>query len=289
MVNIGSRFEENEAKQSLENSLASTLSTKSLSKHSLTRIPKEFFSNNMMFMIMSFSSLSELSVCSAVNKNWYAYTKKYQNILWRRIIARDWAFGKSKWAKHFGDVGEEPPLPKNICEILKSPCPVFPEKRVKETHMLTLIPKEVDQQPLDLDTLEKLVQEPKEGHKSGYRYYKDKSLISPVNKTYWVLMLKDVLNGSVNRIREDHEATIKQLSEKAKGLYRIPKAIEAAVSIFMKFVEINERLFIHYTRCQETEGKYYAVVGSFYDDGMGVRWEDYETNGHVGVTGLREF
>ena len=35
-----------------------------------------------------------------------------------------YAFGKAKWEMYFGDVGEEPPLPPNIHEILAESLPV---------------------------------------------------------------------------------------------------------------------------------------------------------------------
>ena len=53
-------------------------------------------------------------------------------------------FGKKHWETYFGDVGDEPPLPGGIEAILQSPCPYNPEKKLEETHLLTLIPKSVN-------------------------------------------------------------------------------------------------------------------------------------------------
>ena len=67
----------------------------------------------------------------------------------------------------FGDIGEEPPLPPNICEILASPCPFDPKKTVRETHMLVLVPARVDGEPLTLNHMGELVQAPRGGgHKT---------------------------------------------------------------------------------------------------------------------------
>ncbi len=41
------------------------------------------------------------------------------------------AFGKAEWAKYFGDVGVEPPLPADINAILSAPCPFWSGKKVK--------------------------------------------------------------------------------------------------------------------------------------------------------------
>ena len=69
-------------------------------------------------------------------------------------------FGADMWAHYFGDVGVEPPLPSNIDEILKSPCPFWPDKTIGQTHLLTLIPETVEGKPFTLNLLNELVQKP---------------------------------------------------------------------------------------------------------------------------------
>jgi len=54
------------------------------------------------------------------------------------------AFGAADWKKYFGDVGVEPPLPANIDAILNGPCPIWSGKKVKETHLLMLVPSTVN-------------------------------------------------------------------------------------------------------------------------------------------------
>ena len=67
----------------------------------------------------------------------------------------------------FGDIGEEPPLPPNIYEILASPCPFDPKKTVRETHMLVLVPARVNGDSSHSQSLDKLVQAPRGGgHKT---------------------------------------------------------------------------------------------------------------------------
>src|ERR1700733_14909271 len=60
------------------------------------------------------------------------------------------SFGKAQCEKYFGDVGIEPPLPPDIEQILDASCPFWPGKKVKETHLLTLIPQTVNGQSLTL-------------------------------------------------------------------------------------------------------------------------------------------
>ncbi|MCB1075385.1 MAG: hypothetical protein KDK59_07605, partial [Simkania sp.] len=76
----------------------------------------------------------------------------------------DMAFGKAKWEKFFGDTGIEPPLPLNINEILNSPCPFWSGKKVRETHVLILVPRTVSGNPFCLDTLCELIKNPKSGN-----------------------------------------------------------------------------------------------------------------------------
>ena len=85
-----------------------------------------------------------------------------------RLKVPQCAFGKEKWEEYFGDVGVEPALPPNILEILSSPCPFWPGKKVEETHLLVLIPEKVNGKPLTLKTLGELVQHNLKGTSSKY-------------------------------------------------------------------------------------------------------------------------
>ena len=52
-------------------------------------------------------------------------------------------FGAQEWRQYFGEVGVAPRLPLDMVEILHSPCPFWPGKTVKDTHLLVLIPARV--------------------------------------------------------------------------------------------------------------------------------------------------
>lgn len=272
-----SRAEESEYKLLVD---SSTSSIKYVCKHKITRIPSEFLSDNSMFVIFSFLNGTELSASSAVNKKWKAISKKYDNILWKTIIIRDWAFGKRKWAKYIGEIGEEPPLPEDIYEILTSPCPVFPRKKVGETHVLTLIPEKVDQQPLTMSRLNELVRTPKEGHKTTVVNCCSNEKFAQehvhVNKTCWVLMIKNILAKSrklyghvdtkQHALKDDK---VKDSSKRANGKYQMPKAIELAVCISMKYIETKERLFddkFRYIYCLKRIGMFRVPIGGYRSD-----------------------
>ena len=67
------------------------------------------------------------------------------------------AFGKAEWWKYFGYIGVEPPLPINIEEILNEPCSFWPGKKVKETHLLVLIPNTVNGKAFTMNYLGELI------------------------------------------------------------------------------------------------------------------------------------
>ena len=64
----------------------------------------------------------------------------------------------SLWERYYGAVGSVPSPPSGIDQILNSPCPFWSGKRVKDTHLLALIPSRVGGKPLTLDYLGELIQ-----------------------------------------------------------------------------------------------------------------------------------
>ena len=47
----------------------------------------------------------------------------------RRLGIYDYAFGKAKWTKYFGDIGKEPSLPSDIYQLVNGPCPIWEGKK----------------------------------------------------------------------------------------------------------------------------------------------------------------
>ena len=84
----------------------------------------------------------------------------------------------------------ELPPPANIEEILNESCSFLPDKKVKETHLLVLIPNKVNGKPFTLNYLEKLIQGPKSGHPTKYRFYDNDAKWTVGDKSYhshWML------------------------------------------------------------------------------------------------------
>ncbi len=204
-------------------------------------------------------------------------------------------FGKAEWATYFGDVGEEPSLPENIEAILNSPCPFSGDEnvKVKDTHMLVLVPATVNREALTLNKLQELIKNPQNGgHATDYGFYntpiKDAHGSTQVEQSHWVLMTRDVVPGNRNETYDNQ----KELVNQHEG-YSLPGALEAAVCILMEHVSSGSKLFGErpsiYTYCIEKVYEYPVVVGGFGSAGLVVFYDDDFSYGLYGAAALRKF
>lgn len=187
-------------------------------------------------------------------------------------------FGKAEWARYFGDIGTEPPLPRDINRILNSPCPIFQGKKVGESHVLVLIPKMIDGEQLTIGTLEKLARAPKGGGKATSLFvfdeYANEYWLRTTDEPHWMLMTKDVIEGSRNRSYAEQQGLVADLAKRTGIGYEVPRLLEAAICILMRYVSTGERLFRSslfidssstYTSCQDKFGEEQltVVLGGF--------------------------
>jgi V8-like Glu-specific endopeptidase len=202
------------------------------------------------------------------------------------------AFGAEQWATYFGDVGEVPALPSNIEDILNSYCP-YTGKKVRESHLLTLIPATVGGKALTLSKLGELIKSPIKGCSIKYSAFDVGEHDKAVNSSYWALITKDVIPNSRNKTYAEQKNLLKQN-------YKVPKAIEAAVSVLMHHAQGGERLYSDspsytYTRCEEAMGLYRVFVGGFGSGGLAVDrdCDGYlvggDGDGNLGLGALRKF
>ena len=184
------------------------------------------------------------------------------------------AFGKAKWAQYFGEIGQEPPLPPDIHQILSSPCPFWSGKKVQDTHMLVLIPPTVNGQSLTMKSLGHLVESPKQGTASKYSdlylgQYQDQA----VQKSYWVLMTKDILEET-RSLSYTKQTNIVAAHRQRTGLpYEVPLLLEATICLFMTHASTGTRLYadnpLTYTRCQEKyDATWQICIGGFSPSGL---------------------
>ena len=214
-------------------------------------------------------------------------------------IFHTYKLGKTAWERYFGDVGEEPVLPTDIEAIMHSSCPFWPGNKVKETHLLVLIPSHVAGKPLTLDYLGELLASPQgEGRGTKYGYFWDKAREaigsqSP-DSSYWVLMTRGVLPGSRYKSYRDQFALVANHANRTGLAYKVPGALEAAVVMLLHHVRSGEFLYgfnpCTYTRCRERVGIYQLVVGGFSSGGLGVYGHKHKYEYNVSaIAGLRKF
>ena len=209
--------------------------------------------------------------------------------------------GEVEWKHYFGDVGSAPDLPADMATILDGPCPFWPNKLVKDTHLLVLIPATVGGVPFTLNQLGELIQHPKNGgHRTKYRFYGDlvREQIGEASppSSYWLLMMRDILPDSRYKTYDAQKALVAAYASKLGLPYEMPHALEAAAAILLHHAREGERLFGNdpwtYTRCQEKvdNNQYPVVVGGFSSGGLNVNY--YDSNVHSsynGVSCLRKF
>jgi NLR family CARD domain-containing protein 3 len=191
--------------------------------------------------------------------------------------------GEVEWKYYFGEVAPAPDLPQDMVTILDSACPFWPDRKVRDTHLLVLIPAKVNGQPFSLNLLRELIQNPKAGgHRAEYRYY-DSSVqaqfgaASPA-ASYWLLMTRDILPESRNKSYRSQQKIVAAHVSRTSLPYEMPKALEAATAILTHHVRDGERLYSAHpwtcTYCQEwirhQFNAYPVVVGGLASSGLSV-------------------
>ena len=230
----------------------------------------EQFPKDVLLDIFLRISWRDLGAVRRVCRRWRVLGSDARLIpLWPKV------FGARAWREYFGEVGAEPPLPDEIWKILTGPCPFWPGKKVSESHLLTLIPTHVNEKPFCLDSLRELIQHPRQGPATNYRYYSE--YIKPEDKTrapakaYWVLLTRDVLPDTRNKTFQEQ----KQKVDSIGSGYELPGLLEVVTSILIEHVRSGKRLYSDapytYTRCQETGSYgYHCIVGGFSASGVDV-------------------
>ena len=211
------------------------------------------------------------------------------------------SFGVEEWSRYFGEVKSAPPLPARIFDTLNSPCPFWPDRQVKDTHLLVLIPASVNGRPFSLTLLGELIKNPKgEGYATRYKYcnsfVRKQFGAQSSTRSYWVLITRDVLEGSRGQWYSDQQALVAAHASRTGLPYELPGALEAATAVLSHYVHSRERLYTDapwtHTRCQELvarKGSHHPVsVGGFASGGLYVDYSHGSRNVD-GVAGLRKF
>ncbi len=231
---------------------------------------------------------------------------------------RSLIFGATEWQRYFQvKVDNEPDLPSNIEEILNAEAPFLLEgetnhQRVRDNHLLMLVPAEVDGVPFTLNKLGDLTQKqlfPANNRKElgnyarGYRHYSSYTshrirTETLSHKAYWLLVPRTILKDSANgrlwgffpSSFEDHQSLVETYRD-----YRLPRALEIATALLAHYARTNDRLcqrvmamcsdWIPYTDGDEVR----LVVGWFSENGIYINCSgfNYSRSGLVCCRALR--
>lgn len=194
-----------------------------------------------------------------------------------RLSMPNIAFGKEAWAHYLlGDVGEEPQLPANIDMVLHSCCPFWPGHIVKDTHLLVLIPAQVNKQPFTLDLLGELVKCP-HSKTWGTRFCNYASAVKTVlgqqsiTYSFWLLVTRDVIPTTHYQLNADQSVSL--APHVCQAGYIEAGTLELATAVLSHHIHANEFLYpkssLTYTRCREYVGlQTQVVVGAFSSAGL---------------------
>jgi hypothetical protein len=110
---------------------------------------------------------------------------------------------------------------------------------------------------------------------------------SPAPPSHWIVMTRDVIEGSRNQCYQDQQTL---LIRNGRSAYEVPTLLDATVCIFIEYIRTATRLYSNspytYTSCQEKhDGCWQLAVGGFGPDGLSV---DYVGLNEDGVGGIRK-
>jgi hypothetical protein len=214
----------------------------------------------------------------------------------KAVLGRNF-LGTAEWEKGFGvKVGAPPPIPESITpELLKSLCPLHPGQKIKDTHILVLIPKTVDGKPYSGLKLDELCASRKgSGDKliyGGWSNWKRCDwAILPQVKSEWVLLPKsDPDRNKVPENKHFRGKNIEQQEEVYKHYaaeYREAKALEVmTMAILNDLVNGEPRILDgpNYLRCMEPYASGGRVCVGFFDaDGLLVHDDDGDDGDRIG-------
>ena len=185
-------------------------------------------------------------------------------------------FGKTEWKNHFNINVDAPRISEEIQLALEKPCPFWANKKIKETHILFLVPQDIS-----LDTF--LTPPFFNSNPSMIKYSLSGLKIAPDYKhPYWALMTKKTIPNSSSNTFENQKAIAKQYG------YEIPKTIEAIACILSAKLLGNISIFCNtgeQTRCEEEIDSSHIIIGggsssSFFSIALN-DWN--EVNGVAGI------
>jgi hypothetical protein len=193
--------------------------------------------------------------------------------------------GAEAWQSQGIDVGRAPPIPSSITsELLESECPLHPGEKIKDTHLLVLVPKSVNGKPYTALELNKLCAKRKgsgekliyDGEKSANRWKSQPWASTPQSESEWLLIPKSDPDpqkvSKEKHFRHKNIAAQQTVHDTYYPDYREVKAVELMTAVLLHDLVNGERLLDGYClRCQEENASGGRVCpGHFYANGLEV-------------------
>ncbi len=254
-------------------------------------------SGAVIHAVSDYLSLEEVVCIARVCRAWHESLESYTDegfpvgaLAARKAELRNFVFGARQWERYFGEV-ERIPLPLELSDILNERDPFETDKKVKDTFRLFLLPRKVNSHPLTLNSLEKLVQSPREdsgGYSAPCHYREEAShqplRNKPVNTACWILMRKQIIPGSQGKSFEEQQ----QMIGSCPG-YTVPGVFECAVAGFTHYVQNGEGLINCFSRCQEEIRGVRLSVGSFFNESEESANRHFDEKSSLGIVAQRKF
>ena len=202
-----------------------------------------------------------------------------------RPITPSLALGKEAWSEYFGDVGDVPLLPSDIENTLNEDCPFWSGRKVRDTHLLVLVPEKVDGNPLTLNKCCSLLRRYFPDNIFGYRDFdidvKSEFGRSTPPSSHWVLLTRDIVPNSRGRTYEGCLSLISSHSVRPGICCRFPTLLEVSVAVLLHYLRTGERLLgdnpVTYTYCYEISSDGFPpIVGRFGSAGLYIDDSDFD-------------
>jgi hypothetical protein len=260
----------------------------------------ENFPQEIVERIFDEFNLSDLGVCSQVNKNWNNYIIAWD--FWRRAIYREYAFTSVDWAKWDPelvkgiDLKEEMlSLPENIVDELRRSHKAFPEKSLKNTHIFARLPK-----GLNIIKLSNLAK--KDLSLDIYGDWNDNHFgcfagvfCTPVKESVWLLMSTNAIEGSSEAKNYCEQMNIvAEFAKTTQTTYEVPTALEAIVCILVKHRRAQTSLYGNenyiYTWTQDhVRGDRKVIVDEVPSKGICLDHYNFLSKKRINIKPLRKF
>jgi len=203
-------------------------------------------------------------------------------------------FGSEEWNSLFGRVAPASPPSPELIDLLQSPCPFFPGKRIDQSHLLVYIPNHVDGKPLTPNSMEEYAKNPKTGQNLSKYDFVGPQIMNRCGglegAPCWVLITRNVIPGSRDKSYKTQQTMVESA---AKGEWEVPSLRDVIVCVFAKhaksgFRMLSDRPQLTYTRCREKIRGNQIVVGGLVSAGLHVYCGNHG-NPENGISALQKF